>query len=193
MKRPVTLFAKPLQFPLFCVRRLCFVVFFISLSFKSETLLHEPDSVIFIADGAFVFEKSQDGIYAEAQIPLKQRPPNKQEYKRRPKISAVANLPTACKHPVHKINPAVAFASPQSPQYIGSSGNSLSAGVLGNTFQPKKHHRITGPVFTAFLVAFLSEQKVWYFYHEPFTLLKITLGHFSRPPPVVLYKWHEWS
>ncbi|SEM77064.1 hypothetical protein SAMN05421856_106209 [Chryseobacterium taichungense] len=185
MKRPVPIFAKPPRFPLFCVRRLFFVVFFISLSIKSETPLHDQDSVIFVSDGSFVFRLSQDGIYTGSQISSKRRVPGKQQYKAGPKVSAATNLPTACKNPVHKINPAMAFASLQCPQYIGSSANTLSTGILGNT-QPKKHHKITGPVFTAFLAASLSKQKLQYFYYESFTLLKITIGHFSRPPPVVL-------
>jgi len=192
MEKSINIFAKPPQFALFCVRRLCFVMFFISLSIKSETPFHDPDSVIFVSDGSFVFNVSQDGIYTQAQIPLKQRAPNKQEYKKRRKVSVKTNLPTACNNTVHKINAVMACASPQSPQYIGRSGNTLSTAVLGNTFQPKKQLKIAGPVFMAFLIVSLSKQKLQYFYEEPFTLLKMTMSHFSRPPPLGFkHEWHE--
>lgn len=177
-KQTINLPQLPL-FQSFGTRMLNFTISFISLLFSSKAPFYDPDSIIFISEGSYLYSESENGIYC---LPGKQYISEKQEYKSRRKAFFTSNLSSAGQDTDYKTAPLF-FILPQSSHYIGNAENSLSTAVLGNSFPFKKHHQITGPIFRSFLKNFTLKKKLQDVNKESINLLKITVSHFSRPPP----------
>lgn len=184
MKTPMMKNLNSLLFLHFCGRMLCLMLFFKVVFVHSETPFYLGDSIIFIAEGAYLFKESQVDIYSEVHVQEKQYAPEKQKNTSRYKVFIKPSLSSERKCTEDKIE-AASFTLPQSSLYIRDIKNSLSAAALGNSSQPKKHYKITDPIFRAFLKKSISEQKLQVVNEESLNLSKITLTHYSRPPPKI--------
>ncbi|WP_312903177.1 hypothetical protein [Chryseobacterium taichungense] len=176
------------QIPLllhFCVRMLCCQIFFIVVFISSQTPFSLSDSTIFIAQDSYLYVESPTDIYATTSLSGKDQVSRKIKNTTQLKAFFKLKSPSFRNNYVKK-SKEICFTIPKNSHYLGNSNISLSTAVLGNPSPVKQHQKMMGSALKVFLNINLSEKKLLYITISHFNSSKITINHFSRPPPYLL-------
>jgi len=165
----------------FSVRMLCLQVFFIVVFISSQTPFSYSDSTLFISEDSYLYVESPVDIPTESALSGKNNTVKQVNTSQR---KAFFKLYSSISENYINRSNQICFTVPKSSHHVGNSTNPLSTAVLGNPSPVKQHHKMAGSDFWALPQVIVSEKKFLYHVINHFNLLKITINHFSRSPPI---------
>lgn len=176
-------------FPLFlhfCARILFCQVFLISNFILSQTPFSYSDSIIYIADDAYLYADQQTIVVIEDQEEEKFPNSNHPVY-HQSKILPSSGAAAAIARTVAKSNQPSRFTAPEDSQQLSNTGSFSSQAVLGTSLLKLQQKAIPSS-FILFAGARRDQEKHIHNTFSPFQLKHITINHFGRPPPILNHK-----
>jgi hypothetical protein len=158
---------------------LCFLVVLVSSLLSAQTFV-PSDSVVFVSEDSY--------LYAESPIYISSQNLRKASFKKWSgvliktscsKVSHKKSTNTPTDNLCYKISPTVKHT------FFGLFSNSSSIAVIGTSSPIKLQHKTIPSSFFLFLSARRDQEKDICITSLPFQIIRITINHFGRPPPVL--------
>ncbi|WP_449387901.1 hypothetical protein [Chryseobacterium lineare] len=157
---------------------LCFLVVLGSSLLSARTFV-PSDSVVFVSEGSY--------LYAESPVYISGQNLRKGSFKKWPKtnIKRSSSRSYDQKSTSSPTDNLCYKISPTGKHSLGLFSNSSSMAVIGNSSPAKLQHKTIPSSFFLFLSARRDQEKRIRFISHSFQMIRITINHFGRPPPVL--------
>jgi hypothetical protein len=157
---------------------LCFLMVLVSSFLSAQTFL-QSDSVVFVSKDSY--------LYAESPVYISSQNLRKASFK---KWSGVL-IKTSCSKVSHKksirspTENTCYKISPTGKHTFKLFSNSSSMAVIGSSSPVKLQQKTIPSSFFLFVSTRRDQEKDIHFTSLPFQIIRITINHFGRPPPVI--------
>ncbi|SEM99794.1 hypothetical protein SAMN05421856_1111 [Chryseobacterium taichungense] len=170
----------------FCARMICVQVFFMTVSISSQTPFSDSDSIIYIADDAYLYaDRETIAIITDSEEEKFSNSTQPTYHQSKVLPSSKAAAATACAS--GKREQSFRFIAPVNSQQFSSTGSFSSQAVMGVPSSRKLLYPMMNPVFPQPRGITLDKKKPLCIAFYPFKINQMIANQFGRPPPILAF------
>ncbi|WP_312902941.1 hypothetical protein [Chryseobacterium taichungense] len=186
MKKVMTKIPEVSLFLRFCVRMICVQVFFMTVPISSQTPFSYSDSIIYIADDAYLYADRQTiAVITDSEEEKFSNSTQSINHQSKILASSKAAAATACASA--KREQSFRFTAPVDSQHFSNTGSFSLQAVMGAPSSRKLLYPMMNPAFPQPHGMTLDKKKPSRIAFYPFKINQIIANQFGRPPPILAF------